>query len=134
VIGQPSAVSGSGVHGASSALGDARFARVANGGAGIRSLVARPAGSVRPGAGLEEEAMARYPNIADHGLISDLQTAALVTTDGVLDMLGVELDALLRLLRSRQFQQNVITGIIVLAALARLAKESQTHGIERLVA
>ncbi len=78
--------------------------------------------------------MARYPNIADHGLISDLQTAALVTTDGVLDMLGVELDALLRLLRSRQFQQNVITGIIVLAALARLAKESQTHGIERLVA
>jgi GH15 family glucan-1,4-alpha-glucosidase len=29
--------------------------------------------------------MARYPNIADHGLIGDLQTAALVTTDGVLD-------------------------------------------------
>jgi GH15 family glucan-1,4-alpha-glucosidase len=27
----------------------------------------------------------RYPNIADHGLIGDLQTAALVTTDGVLD-------------------------------------------------
>jgi hypothetical protein len=49
-------------------------------------------------------------------------------------MLGVELDALLRLLRSRQFQQKVITGIIVLAALARLAKEGQTHGIERLVA
>src|SRR6185295_2904032 len=34
---------------------------------------------------LEEEAVARYPNIADHGLIGDLQTAALVTTDGVLD-------------------------------------------------
>ena len=33
----------------------------------------------------EEEAVARYPNIADHGLIGDLQTAALVTTDGVLD-------------------------------------------------
>ena len=29
--------------------------------------------------------MADYPNIADHGLIGDLQTAALVTTDGVLD-------------------------------------------------
>ena len=29
--------------------------------------------------------MARYPNIADHGLIGDLQTAALVSTDGVLD-------------------------------------------------
>jgi len=29
--------------------------------------------------------MARYPNIGDHGLIGDLQTAALVSTDGVLD-------------------------------------------------
>jgi GH15 family glucan-1,4-alpha-glucosidase len=29
--------------------------------------------------------MDRYPNIADHGLIGDLQTAALVSTDGVLD-------------------------------------------------
>jgi len=28
---------------------------------------------------------ARYPNIGDHGLIGDLQTAALVSTDGVLD-------------------------------------------------
>jgi len=27
----------------------------------------------------------RYPNIADHGLIGDLQTAALVTTDGIVD-------------------------------------------------
>jgi len=27
----------------------------------------------------------RYPNIADHGLIGDLQTAALVTTDGTMD-------------------------------------------------
>ncbi len=26
--------------------------------------------------------MERYPNISDHGLIGDLQTAALVTTDG----------------------------------------------------
>ena len=29
--------------------------------------------------------MARYPNIGDHGLIGDLQTAALVTTDGCID-------------------------------------------------
>ena len=29
--------------------------------------------------------MASYPDIGDHGLIGDLQTAALVTTDGVLD-------------------------------------------------
>ena len=29
--------------------------------------------------------MARYPNISDHGLIGDLQTAALVTTDGSVD-------------------------------------------------
>jgi GH15 family glucan-1,4-alpha-glucosidase len=29
--------------------------------------------------------VSRYPNISDHGLIGDLQTAALVTTDGVLD-------------------------------------------------
>jgi GH15 family glucan-1,4-alpha-glucosidase len=29
--------------------------------------------------------MNKYPNISDHGLIGDLQTAALVTTDGTLD-------------------------------------------------
>jgi pentatricopeptide repeat protein len=29
--------------------------------------------------------MTRYPNISDHGLIGDLQTAALVTTDGTID-------------------------------------------------
>jgi pentatricopeptide repeat protein len=29
--------------------------------------------------------MGRYPNISDHGLIGDLQTAALVATDGTLD-------------------------------------------------
>jgi hypothetical protein len=49
-------------------------------------------------------------------------------------VLGVELDALLCLLRNRRFQQTVITGIIGLAALARLAKESHTHGIARLAA
>lgn len=31
------------------------------------------------------EVMTRYPNIGDHGLIGDLQTAALVTTDGTVD-------------------------------------------------
>jgi GH15 family glucan-1,4-alpha-glucosidase len=29
--------------------------------------------------------MDRYPNIGDHGLIGDLQTGALVTTDGTVD-------------------------------------------------
>ncbi len=29
--------------------------------------------------------MSRYPNISDHGLIGDLQTAALVSTDGTID-------------------------------------------------
>ena len=29
--------------------------------------------------------MERYPNIADHGIIGDLQTAALVTADGTVD-------------------------------------------------
>ena len=29
--------------------------------------------------------MSRYPSISDHGLIGDLQTAALVTTDGCVD-------------------------------------------------
>ncbi|HKD76287.1 MAG TPA: trehalase-like domain-containing protein, partial [Ktedonobacterales bacterium] len=29
--------------------------------------------------------MEKHPQIADHGLIGDLQTAALVTTDGTID-------------------------------------------------
>ncbi|MBV9445148.1 MAG: glycoside hydrolase family 15 protein [Streptosporangiaceae bacterium] len=33
----------------------------------------------------KEAAVNRYPNISDHGLIGDLQTAALVTTDGTVD-------------------------------------------------
>jgi GH15 family glucan-1,4-alpha-glucosidase len=32
-----------------------------------------------------QAANGRYPNISDHGLIGDLQTAALVTTDGAID-------------------------------------------------
>jgi len=30
-------------------------------------------------------AMERYPEISEHGLIGDLQTAALVSTDGTID-------------------------------------------------
>src|SRR5215210_5078945 len=33
----------------------------------------------------KEAALDRYPDIGDHGLIGDLQTAALVTTDGTID-------------------------------------------------
>src|SRR6185437_10661588 len=33
----------------------------------------------------EEPAMERYPEISDHGLIGDLQTSALVSTDGTVD-------------------------------------------------
>jgi GH15 family glucan-1,4-alpha-glucosidase len=33
----------------------------------------------------EAAALDRYPNISDHGLIGDLQTAALITSDGTVD-------------------------------------------------
>jgi hypothetical protein len=33
----------------------------------------------------EDNAIGRYPNISDHGLIGQLQTAALVSTDGVVN-------------------------------------------------
>src|SRR5215213_5768025 len=33
----------------------------------------------------KDDAMNRYPEISDHGLIGDLQTAALVSTDGTID-------------------------------------------------
>ncbi|HYK29793.1 MAG TPA: trehalase-like domain-containing protein, partial [Streptosporangiaceae bacterium] len=33
----------------------------------------------------KERALDRYPDISDHGLIGDLQTAALVSTDGCID-------------------------------------------------
>jgi GH15 family glucan-1,4-alpha-glucosidase len=39
----------------------------------------------RPRTIAKESDMDRYPNISDHGLIGDLQTAALVTTDGCID-------------------------------------------------
>jgi hypothetical protein len=35
--------------------------------------------------------MSRYPDIGAHGLIGDLQTAALVTTDGTLDWYSEEI-------------------------------------------
>jgi hypothetical protein len=33
----------------------------------------------------KEAALDRYPDIGEHGLIGDLQTAALVSTDGTID-------------------------------------------------
>src|SRR5215471_20115375 len=33
----------------------------------------------------EDKMVERYPEISDHGLIGDLQTAALVSTDGTVD-------------------------------------------------
>ncbi len=49
-------------------------------------------------------------------------------------MLGIELDAVARLLRNPRFQQNVITGIIGLVALARLVREGQARNRARLIA
>ena len=49
-------------------------------------------------------------------------------------VLGIELNALARLLRDRRFQRNVITGMIGLAALVRLMRESQEHSFKRLTA
>src|SRR6516225_3280575 len=46
--------------------------------------IRRPAAAAREQL-REENVMARYPNISDHGLIGDLQTAALVANDGTLD-------------------------------------------------
>jgi len=42
-------------------------------------------GDAEPSSTAQEAFMDRYPNISDHGLIGDLQTAALVTTDGCVD-------------------------------------------------
>jgi len=47
---------------------------------------------------------------------------------------GVELDALLNLLRDRRFQQNVITGAIALAAVVSMAREGWTRNLVRVVA
>src|SRR5215467_3087517 len=49
-----------------------------------RTAQGLPAGHLKQNSS-EETTMDRYPNIGDHGLIGDLQTAALVTTDGTLD-------------------------------------------------
>jgi hypothetical protein len=39
----------------------------------------------------------------------------------------VELDALMHLLRDRRFQQNLVTGIIGLAALGHMGREGQSR-------
>jgi hypothetical protein len=49
-------------------------------------------------------------------------------------VLGIELEALLNLLRSPRFQRNVITGLIGLAAIARISRESQARNLARLAA
>ena len=49
-------------------------------------------------------------------------------------MLGIWLEAFLNLLRSPRFQRNVITGLIGLAALARMSRESQARSLARLAA
>jgi len=46
----------------------------------------------------------------------------------------VELVALAHLLRDRRFQQTVITGMIGLAALVRMAREVRTRSLARLIA
>jgi hypothetical protein len=47
---------------------------------------------------------------------------------------SVELTALARHLTSRRFMAQVITGAIVLAALAELMRENQARNVARLVA
>lgn len=47
---------------------------------------------------------------------------------------GIELDAVARLLRSRRFHERLIVGGIVLAALSRLARENQARTLARLAA
>jgi GH15 family glucan-1,4-alpha-glucosidase len=47
--------------------------------------LARPEETPFTGPQLEETDVNRYPDISDHGLIGDLQTAALVTRDGTID-------------------------------------------------
>jgi hypothetical protein len=49
-------------------------------------------------------------------------------------VLGIELEALLNLLRSPRFQQNVIMGLIGLAALAHLSRETRARSFSRLAA
>jgi hypothetical protein len=47
---------------------------------------------------------------------------------------GIELEALVHLLRDRRFQQNVITGMIGLAALVAMAREGRTRTLARVLA
>jgi hypothetical protein len=49
-------------------------------------------------------------------------------------VLGVEPNALARLVGDHRFQRNLITGIIGLVALARLVREGETRSFARLAA
>ena len=59
---------------------------------------------------LKEQIVAGYPDIGDHGLIGDLQTAALVTTDGVL---------------------VAVAGYVTTSARARASAAAVAEGAER---
>jgi hypothetical protein len=48
--------------------------------------------------------------------------------------LGIELDAVAHFLRSRRFHEHVIVGVIVLAALASMARENQARTRARVAA
>jgi hypothetical protein len=49
-------------------------------------------------------------------------------------ILGIELGAVARYLRSRRLRENVILGVIALAALARASRENQARALARLAA
>jgi hypothetical protein len=49
-------------------------------------------------------------------------------------MFRLEMGAVARLLQSRRFHENVIIGVIGLAALAQLFRENQARALARLVA
>src|SRR5215467_1531480 len=53
--------------------------------AGGQRMRTRRAAAVHGNGSGEEKPLSSYPNISDHGLIGDLQTAALVATDGTVD-------------------------------------------------
>ena len=70
----------------------------------------------------------------DHGQDARPSRQARSARPERLIVLGVELNALARLVGNRRFQRNLITGIIGLVALARLVGEGETRSFARLAA
>ena len=70
----------------------------------------------------------------DHGQDARPSRQARPARPERLIVLGVELNALARLVGDRRFQRNLITGIIGLVALARLVREGETRSFARLAA